>query len=115
MGIMNFYKQPKPSKFRYTYRYYDPKKEEMQRKIDRAVRKLDPSKEPTGDEVKANLRGAFRRQSDVLNKEGYESENFQETVREKNWKTLLFLVLLVVFFIWLYNSVGEKFFAYLGF
>lgn len=115
MGLMSFYKQQKPSKFRYTYRYYDPKKEEMQRRINRSVRKLDPSIEVTPEEVKANLRGAFHRQSESLQRHGYDGENFRDSVREKTWKSLLFLVLLVVFFIWLYSSIGEKFFAYLGF
>lgn len=115
MGLMSFYRPQKPSKFRYTYRYHDPKKEEMQRKINRSVRKLDPSVEVSADEVKANLRGAFHKQSESLQRHGYDQENFQDSVKQKTWKALLFLALLVVFFIWLYNSIGEKFFAYLGF
>lgn len=115
MGLMSFYKPKKPTKFRYIYRYHDPKKEEMQRKINRAVRKLDPDAEITAEEVKENLKGAFHRQSDTLERHGYDPDSFQESVREKTWKNLLFLVLLIVFFIWLYSSVGEKFFSYLGF
>lgn len=42
MGLMSFYKPKKPSKFRYVYRYYDPKKEELERKVRRAERRLNP-------------------------------------------------------------------------
>lgn len=115
MGLMSFYKPQKPKKFRYTYRYHDPKKDALQRKINRAVRRLNPDAKITAEEVKDNLKGAFHRQSDTLERYGYDRESFQEDVREKTWKSLLFLVLLIAFFIWLYNSVGERFFAYLGF
>lgn len=112
MGIKDFYKQRKPSKFRYVYRYYDPKKEELERKIRRAKRKLDPNAEPDPEEIKANIRGSIKRQSDVLAKFDDE-ENVSESIKEKNWKLFLFLALAVVFFIWLFNNVGFGFFKYM--
>lgn len=105
MGIGSFYKSKKPSKFRYVYRYYDPKKEEMERKIRRAKRKLDPNAEPDPEEIKENLRGAIKAQSDMLAKYG-EEEHLQESIAEKNWKLILFLVLAVVLLIWLFNNLG---------
>lgn len=110
---MSFYKPRKPTKFRYVYRYYDPKKEELRRKINRSVRKFNPDAPLDPEDIKSNLKGAFHRQSDTLEQYSYD-EDFRESIREKTWKSLLFLVILVVFFIWLYASIGEKFFVYLG-
>ena len=105
MGIGSFYNNKKPSKFRYVYRYYDPKKEEMERKIRRAKRKLNPNAEADPEEIKENLRGAIKAQSDMLSKYSNE-ENLKESLAEKNWKLLLFLVLAVVLLIWLFNNIG---------
>lgn len=116
MGLMSFYKPNKPSKFRYTYRYYDAKKEELQKKINRARRKYYPEEFEDEDveQVKDNIRGAFHRQSETLG--SYKrDDDIQGALRQKNWTLLLVLVLLLVFFLWLYDNIGIKFFAYLGF
>ncbi len=117
MGLMNFYKPRKPSKFRYTYRYYDAKKEEMQKRISRARRKYYP--EEFGDKeeaelVKDKLRGAFHQQSDVLGsyKRG---EDLRGALQQKNWTILLILILLLVLFLWLYDNIGIHFFSFFGF
>lgn len=111
MGIGNFYKQPKPQKFRYVYRYYDPKKEEMDRKIRRAERKLDPSIPPHPQDIKENLRGSIKSQSETLAKYGKE-ERASDMLNKKNWRLMLFLILALVLLIWLFNHVGLSFFKY---
>ncbi|MDO5035976.1 MAG: hypothetical protein Q4D93_03335 [Porphyromonas sp.] len=112
---MNFYKPRRPSKFRYVYRYYDPKKEEMERKIRRAERKLNPDAPITPEEVKENLEGAFRRQSKILRKYG-DDDNVGQTIAEKNRKLILYLVLLAVLLLWLVRSSGiSHFFGALGY
>lgn len=115
MGIMNFYKSPKPKKFRYTPRFYDPKKEELQKKIDRARRKYYPEEfdDEDGEVQKERLRGIFRKESDRIN--SYENrEQFRSSIQQKNWILFLFLALLLVFFFWLYDNIGLKFFSYFG-
>lgn len=116
MGLMSFYKPKRPSKFRYTYRYYDAKKEEMQKKITRSRRKFYPEEFDGEDPelIKDNLRGAFHEQSETLGsyKRG---EDIRGALRQRNWTLLLILVLLLVFFLWLYDNIGIKFFAFLGF
>lgn len=112
MGIGSFYKQRKPSKFRYVYRYYDPKKEELEKKVRRAKHKLESNGEIDPEEVKENIRRSARRQSEVLAKFG-EDESVRETVSEKNRKLILFLTLAVVFLAWLFNYLGMGFFKYL--
>lgn len=112
MGIGSFYKQKKPSQFRYVYRYYDPKKEELERKVRRAKRKLDPNAEVDPEEIKENIRGSIKRQSQTLSKYS-EEESVSTSIREKNWKLLLFLSLAIVFIIWLFNNIGVGFFKYM--
>ena len=114
MGIMNFYKSPKPSKFRFTTLYYNPKKEAMQRRIDRARRKYYPEEfaEEDGAEQKDRLREVFHKQSDKL--PGYQGrEQLRESLQEKNWTLLLILGILLVFFLWLYDNIGFNFVNYL--
>ena len=115
MGIMNFYKSPKPSKFRFTPLYYNPKKEAMQRRIDRARRKYHPEEfdSEDGEAQKERLRGLFHRESDKLGSYATREE-LHETLRHKNWILLLVLALLLVFFLWLYDNIGIKFFSYIG-
>ena len=59
MGIGNFYKQPKPSKFRYVYRYYDPKKEEDEKRRRRIRRELGLTDEVNAEELKGNSKAPF--------------------------------------------------------
>lgn len=112
MGIGDFYKQKKPSKFRYVYRYYDPKQEEMDRKVRKAQRKLNPNAEPDAEEIKENLRGSIRRQSKHLAK--YDEEQISsKSFAERNFGTLLILVLGVVLLVWLFNNLGLDIFQYI--
>lgn len=110
MGIMDFYRLRKPSKFRHIYRYYDPKKEELERKIAKARRKLDPNAPLDPEEIKENLRGAFHRQSTTLKE--YDRTHQKPDLVEKSSKLIITLVLLVVLFIWLYRNIGIKYFSY---
>lgn len=111
MGIMNFYKPRKPSKFRYTPRFYDPKKEALQKKIDRARRKYYPEEfdAEDGEAQKERLRGAFHKESDRLSTFGNRKE-FHESLQQKNWTLLLILAILLVFFFWLYDNIGINLF-----
>ena len=113
MGIMNFYKQRKPSKFRFPTLYYNPKKEAMQRRIDRARRKYFPEEfdSEDGEEQKERLRGSFRREADRISHLG-SREQFGENIRHKNWVLFLILALLLVFFFWLYDNIGINYFNY---
>lgn len=112
MGIGDFYKQRKPSKFRYVYRYYDPKQEEMEKKIRRAERKLDPDAQTDAEEIKDNLRGSFRRQSQHLAKHGNEQIS-SRPFADRNFVPILLLVLGVVLLIWLFNNLGLGIFEYI--
>ena len=120
MGIMNFYKSPKPKKFRFTTLYYDPKKEEMQRRINRARRKYFPEEfaGEDGEEQKDRIRGAFHRESDRLSGVTDRRE-FHESLQQKNWTLFLILGILLDFFFWLYDNVGinyvNYFLSWLGF
>lgn len=82
MGIGNFYKQPKPSNFRYVYRYYDPKKEEDEKRRRRIRRELGLTDEVNAEDIKEEIKGSFRRQSEVLQKYG------EEGVRKKSFAEL---------------------------
>lgn len=106
MGWGSFYKSAKPRKFRYTYRYYDPKKESMERRKRLSRHRQDPENHPlTEEDLKDHLRGYFRRHSDRLS--AYEDrEDFEERIGHKNRKLIFILVLLVAFFIWIFQSIG---------
>lgn len=106
MGWGSFYKSKKPRKFRYIYRYYDPKKEELDRKIRLSRHRLDPDANPIDEtDVKDNLKGYFRRNSDKL--ESYEdSEDFSDRIEKKTHRLIFILVLLVAFFVWIFQSIG---------
>lgn len=112
MRIGNFYKQKKPSKFRYVYRYFDPKQEERDRKVQRAKRKLDPNAEPDAEEIKENLKGSIRRQSKQLAKYGDEQVT-SRSFAERNFSQLLLLVLGVVLLVWLFNNLGMDIIQYI--
>lgn len=111
MGIMNFYKSPKPKRFRYTPRFYDPKKEALQKKIDRARRKYYPEEfdSEDGEAQKDRIRGYFHKESDLLHSYKDRRE-FQKRVQEKNWVIFLLLGVLMMLFLWLYDNIGINFF-----
>lgn len=99
MGIGNFYKQPKPSKFRYVYRFYDPKKEEQEKRRRRIRRELGLTDEVDAEDIKDNIRGSFRKQSETLHKygeEGIRNKSFAEVNRTSIILLILGVVLLIV-------------------
>ncbi len=112
MGIGNFYKQPKPHKFRYVYRYYDPKKEADEKRRRRIRRELGLEDEISADDIKEDLKGAFRKQSDHLAKygdEGVRSRSFAE----RNHTKILILILALALLLWLLRNLGTGLWQYI--
>lgn len=112
MGIGNFYKQPKPNKFRYVYRYYDPKKEADEKRRRRVRRELGLETEMTADDAKESIKGSFRKQSEHLAKygdEGVESRPFAE----RNRTALIVLILGIFLLIWLSRNIGTGLWRYI--
>lgn len=113
MGIGNFYKQPKPSKFRYVYRYYDPKKEADEKRRLRVRRQYGLNEEVDPEQVKEELKGSFRKQSDHLAK--YDKEQVgDKAFAERNRVTMIVLILGLVLLIWLFRHLGTGLFRYIG-
>ncbi|MDO5017339.1 MAG: hypothetical protein Q4E10_03120 [Porphyromonas sp.] len=113
MGIGNFYKQPKPHKFRYVYRYYDPKKEADERRRRRIRRELGMDDEISAEDIKENIRGSFRKQSDHLSK--YDDEGVSKRpFAERNRTALLILILSVALLLWLVNNAGTGMMRYIA-
>lgn len=79
----------------------------MEQRIRRAERRLNPDLPMAPEEVKDNLRGAFRRQSKVLRKYD-DGENVKEVMGQKTHRTLIFLALLAVLLMWLVRSSAIK-------
>lgn len=106
MGIGNFYKQPKPSKFRYTYRFYDPKKEADEKRRLRVRREYGLDDNPTSaEEIKENIKGAFRKQSDHLSKYDKEMVN-DKPFAERNRTAIIVLILAVASLLFLFRNTG---------
>lgn len=106
MGWGSFYKSAKPRGFRYVYRYFDPKKAELERKIRLSKHRLDPEAYPLREEdLKANLKGYFRRHSARLG--GYEDrEEFAESVGKRNRRLVFVLAFCVALIYWIFTSLG---------
>lgn len=106
MGWGSFYKSRKPRGFRYVYRTFDPKKVELERKIRLAKHRLDPEANPiTEEDVKENLRGYFRRNSEKL--DGYaDRKDFVESIGRRNRQLVFVLVILFAFIYWIFQSMG---------
>ena len=84
MGWGSFYKSKKPRGFRYTYLTFDPKKKELERKIRLSKHRVDPEANPlTEEDLKENLKGHFRRNSERLAKYG-DPEDFSREHRKEN-------------------------------
>lgn len=113
MGIGNFYKQPKPSKFRYVYRFYDPKKEADEKRRLRVRREYGLDNEIDPEAVKEEIKGAFRKQSDHLAK--YDKEGIGEkTFAERNRTSIIILILGLVLLMWLFKNLGTGILRYVG-
>lgn len=112
MGIGNFYKQPKPSKFRYVYRFYDPKKEADEKRRKRVRRQYGLDDEIDAEEIKESIKGTFRKQSEHLAK--YDKEMLADkSFAERNRTSILILVLGIVLLIWLVKNLGTGFGRYI--
>jgi hypothetical protein len=61
MTAFRFTKIPKPNRFEYKTRFYNPEKEELQEKL-RRIEKLEKG-EYTSDEVKARIQSTFKRRT----------------------------------------------------
>lgn len=112
MGIGSFYKQPKPSKFRYVYRYYDPEKEKQEKRRRRIRRELGLTDEVNAEDIKDNIRGSFRRQSETLHKYGEEGIQ-QKSFAEVNRTALIILVMGVVLLIVLLRNLDSGLVRYI--
>lgn len=105
MGIGNFYKQPKPSKFRYIYRFYDPKKEADEKRRRRVRRQYGLDDDINAEDIKEDIKGSFRKQSDHLAK--YSKEMVTDrSFAERNRTSLIILILGVVLLMWLFKNLG---------
>ncbi|MDD7438143.1 MAG: hypothetical protein PUK66_04795 [Bacteroidales bacterium] len=105
MGIGNFYKQPKPSKFRYIYRFYDPKKEADEKRRRRVRRQYGLDDNISPEDIKEEIKGSFRKQSDHLAK--YDKEMVADkSFAERNRTSIIILILGVVLLGWLFKNLG---------
>ena len=106
MGWGSFYKSKKPREFRYTYLTFDPKKKELERKIRLSKHRVDPEANPlTEEDLKDNLKGHFRRNSERLAKYG-DPEDFSESIGKKNRQLVFVLAILFAFTYWIFESLG---------
>lgn len=105
MGIGNFYKQPKPSKFRYIYRFYDPKKEADEKRRRRVRRQYGLDDDINAEDIKEDIKGSFRKQSDHLAKYSKEMAT-DRSFAERNRTSLIILILGVVLLMWLFKNLG---------
>lgn len=113
MGIGNFYKQPKPSKFRYVYRYYDPKKEADEKRRLRVRREYGLDDEVDAEVIKEEIKGAFRKQSEHLAKYD-KAQVADKPFAERNRVTILILILGIVLLLWLSKNFGTGVLRYIG-
>lgn len=113
MGIGNFYKQPKPRKFRYVYRFYDPKKEAEEKRRRRVRRQYGLDDDVTPDEIKEGIKGSIRKQSEHLSK--YDKGMLsKQSFAERNRTSIIILILGVVLLMWLFRNLGTGLFRYIG-
>jgi len=96
MALMGFGKRPKHRSFDYTPRYYDPEKEDLERRM--AHYKGEKSKHNDAEAVKGRIRGSFRKQIGVK----YESDHYKKSLRRSRRIVLavtLGLILLTLYFL----------------
>jgi len=96
MALMGFGKRPKHRSFDYTPRYYDPDKEDLERRLSQYRDK--PSSQDDAEAVKARIRGSFRKPIGVK----YESDQYRKSLRRSNRIVLvvtLALILITIYFL----------------
>lgn len=101
MGIFQFYKLKKPRGFSYKPLYIDEKKEELQRKVEKARRELSGDDTLTPEDVKENIKGSFHHASKHLRKYANDPEAGRKRASQ-NWLLILIGVLLAVLFAYFY-------------
>lgn len=101
MGVFQFYKLKKPRGFSYQPLYIDEKKEELQRKVEKARRELSGDDSLTADDVKENIKGSFFHASKHLRRSAQDPDAAQKR-KSQNWMLILVGVLLAVLFAYLY-------------
>lgn len=95
MGIFQFYNLKKPRGFSYKPLYSDERKENLQRKVEKARREVRGEEGLTAEDVKENIKGAFHSSSKHLKK--YAGvPNAAEKRRSQNWLLILVAVLLAM-------------------
>jgi len=90
MALMGFGKRPKHRSFDYTPRYYDPDKEDLERRMSQYTDK--PTSQHDAEAVKARIRGSFRKPIGVK----YESDHYRKSMRRSNRIVLIVTIGLVI-------------------
>lgn len=86
MRIPSFFKQPKHQRFEYLPRYYDPDKEELERK-----KKIYGEEEYAEQELKSRISAGFRSRSSYAR-----SNQYQKQARRAGYLRLLILAVLIL-------------------
>ncbi|MBR9921992.1 MAG: hypothetical protein GYB31_14220 [Bacteroidetes bacterium] len=63
MGFINIFRTPKPQRYNYVPRYYNPEKEDLDKRLNR----IENGKKDPVDGVKSRLEGGFMRRSGGYN------------------------------------------------
>lgn len=94
-----FTKTPKPQRFQYKTRYYDPEKEELQERLKRIEQQKSGDGNPDG--MKSRIQGSFRRKSGrVTTDRSFRSSQ----VRRSNMTLLLVIITLCLGAYYLLNQ-----------
>ncbi|MCD7938479.1 MAG: hypothetical protein LUG98_16590 [Tannerellaceae bacterium] len=95
MAFFSFYNTRKPRQFDRKPIYYDPRKEALEERINKAKREL--GMEVPDEEYKPNIKGTFIEGTSHLKKSKMKGENARSRTY-KNGKLVLFLILLLFIF-----------------
>lgn len=99
MAIFSFFKQPKPRKFHYQSIYRDERKEDLEKKIEKARREINGEEEPTAEEIKENIAGSFIEQSQTLRRRNRKGKPSSASLN----RLILFIVLLLLLLYWFFR------------
>ena len=99
MGIFSFYKMRKPRQFEHKPIYFDPQKEALQKRIQKAKVELGVV-EPDFELYKEEIRGSFVEGTKHLKK----SKNKGDDIRNRVYKNarLLLILALLIFIFWFF-------------
>ncbi|MEM1326287.1 MAG: hypothetical protein AAGI23_10055 [Bacteroidota bacterium] len=84
MAGLRFFRTPKPQRFEYKARFYDPEKEELRARVQRAEKEEDYSAE----EVKRRISSSFRSKTS-----GYKVDRNFRSKQVKNSNRRLFMII----------------------